>query len=288
MKHQCLALLAVVALASGVAAQNLGRLEQLARDRLQQESGRGVSIAPQQDVRFAQPGQHGARNLSSEAVGALDRVIDRETYRLGPGDELLLGQWGEMNDSHTLVVTPEGRLLVPSVGPFDVDGLTIVEAERRIIEGSGEAYGNTRLTLDLAKLRTFRVHVTGYVAQPGAYVATMADRVSDVVARAQGATRNASLRGINVTHRGGEVVVADLVRYSLAGDLTKNQPVEMGDVINVPAREDSIGIHGAVANPGYVEYRPGDTIRDLIEMSGGVQRGAILSRTEWVLSLIHI
>ena len=207
-------------------------------------------------------------------------MIDRESYRLGPGDGLLLSLWGEVDDAYELVVTPEGRLLVPSVGPIDVAGIALADAERLVVEVSGETYSGSRITLDLIKLRTFRVHLTGSVEIPGAYPATPADRVSDVLERATGPKGNASLRNIRVTHRDGTTEVVDLVRYTLAGDLDSNIPVDIGDVINLQARQDSLAIVGAVVNPGYVEFRPGDTVRDLVALAGGLTSRALLSRAQ--------
>ncbi len=282
MKRILIVLLAAVTLAGSASAQALGRLEELARQRLQERQGSDVRVSEERDVRVTAPRSRGSRALTPEMVGALDRVIDRETYKLGPGDGLLFSLWGEVDDSYDIVVTPEGRVLVPSVGPFPVAGVTLAEAEQQIIDGAGDAYSGSRMTLDIIKLRTFRVHVTGNVEEPGAYPATAADRVSDVIARAGGMTARASFRNILLTRRDGSEEPVDLVRYTLAGDLGMNYPVDLGDVVNVPAQEDSIGVIGAVANPGFVEYRPGDTARELIELAGGLQRSALLKRAEWV------
>lgn len=212
---------------------------------------------------------------------ALDRLIDRSTYRLGPGDRVTIGVWGTTNRAFDLEVTPEGDLLVPAVGPVRVAGLTLAQAEQRVVAAAESAYQNARLTLSLVSLRTFRVHVSGLVTRPGTYTATPADRVSSVIERAGGLLDDSSRRRIGVRRREASVPLVDLELFYATGDTSLNPSVEMGDVVHVPVRGDSIAIWGAVKDPGYYEYRPGDTMSSLLRLAGGYAEDAQPERAEW-------
>ena len=270
------AFLAVSLLSSAFAQTSL--LQATEKTQKQGVNRRPAEAAPSEEA--AAPEEAREPTLLAPTT-ALDRLIDRTTYRLGPGDRLSLGLWGPINKSFALVVTPEGDLLVPAVGPVHVAYLTIAEAERRIVAAGANAYQNARLTLSLTEVRTFRVHVTGLVEKPGTYLATPADRVSTIVQRAGGFMDNASYRRIRLDRSDAPSLSADLQLFYAAGDTSLNPTLEMGDVVTVPARGDSVAIWGAVQVPGNYEYRPGDTVSKMIQLAGGLTDDAAMNRVEW-------
>ncbi|HOF60691.1 MAG TPA: SLBB domain-containing protein [Candidatus Latescibacteria bacterium] len=224
-----------------------------------------------------------AQQSVSRAVSGtpLDMRVDREKYRLDPGDRVLVSLWGATNKSFELVVTPEGDLLVPAVGPVAVARLSLAEAERTLARQAANAYRNTRITLSLVALREFRVHVAGTVKRPGTYLGTPADRVSSVIRLAGGFADSASMRRIQLLRTGLPPRLIDLQMFSVTGDTTDNPSLEMGDVITVPVRGDSVSVWGAVRKPGGYEYRPGDTVLRLIRLAGGLRDDAQTAEVEW-------
>ena len=276
---------ALTLLACGtVSAQSLNQFENLAVQAMRQQQTRSdVSVnyraADLDDLRL--PESRRREEKSQRALEGQDRTIDPATYRLAPGDRILFSIWGEIDDSYDLLVTPEGFLLIPSVGPVQVAGSTLVAAQTSVEEASREAYRNSRTTLTLTELRTFRVHVTGLVAKPGTYEATPVDRVSDLITRAEGFGSGASSRRIILRLPGAAETTADMIRYLLAGDLEANPYVDMGAVVHVPARGDSVTVLGAVNNTGSIEFRPGDTVGDLVRLAGGTSADAVPDRLEW-------
>lgn len=211
----------------------------------------------------------------------LERTIDRTEYKLGPGDVISFELWGQINTFQRLVVTPEGRLVVPSVGPIDVAGKTLADAEALVIELAAESYGNARVSLSLLDLRRFRVYVTGRVKKPGMYPATAADRISDLVTLAGGVEDEGSQRRITVKHTTGDVTPVDLSLFLIAGDNDVNPTLEMGDIVHIPVKSDSVGIWGAVGDPGEYEYRKGDTLSRLLQIAGDVDELAATGEIEW-------
>ncbi len=280
-------LLIVAASVASNAAERTDRRRQAlgTTERSQEQKRTRVGLSPTEDEPTSEEeAEDRARREPTQRPDqpvALDRVIDSATYRLGPGDVVVVNLWGNTFLEIELAVTPEGRILVPGVGPVAVAGSTLVQAERLVVDSARPAYGNSRLTLSLTELRTFRVHVSGMVEDPGSYVATPADRVSDVIGLAGGTADGASQRLIGLGRADGSTLPVDLALFLTTGEVAANPVVDMGDVIHVPATGDSVAVWGAVGLPGYYEYRLGDTFTRLIELAGGIREGARVSEVEW-------
>jgi protein involved in polysaccharide export with SLBB domain len=222
--------------------------------------------------------------VPTELGQALERIINVDDYLLGPGDGLQISLWGDMPASFNTVVTPEGTILLPTVGSVEVQGLTLSTVKTMVKEQLLKRYRNVEVTTTLVQLRNIRIPVTGAVLNPGIFVASSADRVSQVIAKAGGFIEKsetskiqASKRRVKVLHWDGSVSYADILRYMVTGDLTSNPVVRDGDVIYVPVQEDNVnlcGVFGAVRAGGYFEYVPGDRLTDLIALAGGLTMNA--------------
>ena len=234
-----------------------------------------------------------------------DREIDPETYFVGPGDILQLYIWGEFDRSYMVQVDPAGIALIPTVGAFEVSGLSLAAAKKRILESAQQKYPGVEITLTLASMRFFTAYVTGAVLNEGSYTIHPTTRVSDLIERAGGFTddlrgttfedevggrkvtrvrqiieRPTARRSIRLIHRGGTVEVVDLDMFHSTGDVSHNPYVRMGDVIHVDYREARMFVFGAVNQEGEKEYRPGDTIENLVDLAKGLRRDAPLVRVE--------
>ena len=213
---------------------------------------------------------------------ALERNVDPQVYVVGPGDKLVLNLWGEIGESVPLEVTPEGTVLIPYVGEVMVGELTLAQAKDRIIARVSRHYRAKDVSVTLSGVRRFRVFVVGAVNVPGTYTATAVDRVSMLVDQAGGFLPQASQRNIRVRRPDSTVVAADLLRFTVVGDLDDNPFVRDGDVVAVPARLDSVGIFGAVSAEGYYELKEGDRIGGLVELAGGPVKDASFENAELV------
>ncbi len=224
----------------------------------------------------------------------LEAPVDPATYILGPGDGVMVSIWGEEDQNLPLVVTPEGKLLIPSVGEVEVSGLSLKEAKARVSKAVLLKYRNVKVTTNLTSLRRFRVRVYGEVAKPGTWIAQATDRVSDLIgwvgepeqpqpdseAISEGeefhhlSFGEPSKRNIMVIHRDGSRQRADIFRFLALGDLTRDPNLRDGDVISVPPVEQIVSIYGAVAKPGDYEWVKGEGVFDLIELAKGLRPDA--------------
>ncbi len=208
----------------------------------------------------------------------LEGAIDPETYVLGPGDLLEVAYTGRSNPTEQVRVSPSGRIHLAPTGPVPIAGLTLAAAEAKLKKTLAGFYAQTKIGLDLLEVRSFRVHVLGLVSDPGAREVTAAHRVSDLFSPAIGGAApfvsRSSERNLVLRRSSGEKILVDLVRYKGLGDLTSNPFLQDGDVVQVPAKIDSVSVFGYVARQGFIEYRSGDTVDDLIALAGGFDSSA--------------
>jgi polysaccharide biosynthesis/export protein len=153
--------------------------------------------------------------------------------------------------------------------------------------------------------RDYRVSIVGEVRYPGTYPITLdRTRVSEIVARAGGFTKNAALKTSELLRpsvepaeldmerleslRGGvapedssyyyletdlrikkEVVGMDFERLFLRGDSTQDMILHDNDRINVPSLKRTVYVFGQVVTPGHLPFVPGKDVEYYVDGAGG-------------------
>jgi protein involved in polysaccharide export with SLBB domain len=243
----------------------------------------------------------------------LEAPIDPAKYRVGPSDMLAVAIWGPVNFSSSLTVTPEGNLIIPTVGVLKVAGETLDEAKRLVKQVVKVKYPVGEVTTTLVRPRSFLVTVTGNVLNPGQYQATPADRVERVVVSAsrvympaatvtvQATTEKEasmpiqqsiyndprlnqvmeifgeiSTRNIKV-FRGKDTLHVDIPKFYATREDRYNPFLLDGDVVFVPRKvvgKNFIGVYGAVNTPGVYDYVETDSVSDALLIAGGLMPDA--------------
>lgn len=234
-----------------------------------------------------------------------DRVIDPDTYLVGPGDVMQLYIWGEFDISYMLQIDPEGNILVPTIGAFDVSNMTLADAKERIHLAAQEKYPGVDLSITLASMRFFTAFLTGAVLREGSFTIHPTTRVADIielsggfldelrsstfeeevagktVTRVRQIIRKATARRtIKIMHMDGSMEFVDLAMFLATGDIKHNPYIRMGDMVHVGFRSEVTYIFGAVNQQGRFEYKPGDEIEDLVYLARGLTRDAPLIKAE--------
>ncbi len=209
---------------------------------------------------------------------AIEGAIDPATYRVGPGDVMRISFWGPSTEDNSISasVTPEGKLIIPSVGTIDVNNKTL-EAVRAEVKAACETKYDPRnisITTDLTQLRLVRAHILGEVKTPGTFNATAVDRISYFIQQAEGWTEWADERRVEVRHLDGTVDTLDMYKLYHYGDLSQDPYVRGGDVIYVPRIKlsgktvflDGVGEHGPH------QIAEGETALELLQRVKAIQR----------------
>jgi protein involved in polysaccharide export with SLBB domain len=206
-----------------------------------------------------------------------------ETYRVGPGDVMVLVLTGEVELVHELQVTREGFIVIPQVGQLYVINVTMADLRALLRQRLGRSYsgilrGTTHFDVTIARLRTIQVFVIGEVVQPGAYQLASVATVLNALYAAGGPTERGNFREIRVERARKALTTLDLYDYLLRGSTASDVVLEQGDVIFVPIRGVRASIDGAVVRPGVYELDSGESLDDLVRMAGGFRADAQLRR----------
>lgn len=193
-----------------------------------------------------------------------------ESYVVGVGDDLVIQFQGGTNDSRTVRVDREGRVVVGALPPIYAAGRSIGSVRRQLEAATKRTLLGTEVFVSLGSVRAITVFVGGEVDRPGQYNLTSMADVGAALALAGGVRRSGSLRNVRVVRAGGGVSV-DL--YGLIGiGLPPAVRLRDGDRIIVPVIGDTVAVAGAVARPGIYEIRRGTSVGAVLDYAGGALR----------------
>jgi protein involved in polysaccharide export with SLBB domain len=185
---------------------------------------------------------------------AFEGAVDPDTYRLAPGDRLMLSIWGAANEVVPLIVAADGGLVVPSVGVLPVDGLTLSAAAGALRERARSLYPGADITLTLVRPALLRIAITGLVAAPGTYEIPAGYRLGDLIELAGGLRGSADARRIRVEHRDGTASTCDQLAWHVDGDAGGNPALAAGDRIFVSPLAGAYRVRGLL--PDVTEEAP--------------------------------
>ena len=206
------------------------------------------------------------------------RIATPRNYIVGPDDEISIDVSGASSDSFKLRVSPEGTVKVPNIQPIFVSGLTIEQAEQRIIarlrkagyQGLGVPGSGTSANVALTNIRSIRVTIVGEVVRPGTYTISSLGSAFNALYLAGGPNpETGSFRKISVI-RGNRVVrTIDLYDFILRADQRDNIRLQDQDVIRVADYDTRVELTGQVRRPAIFEMLPGETLKTLLSFAGG-------------------
>lgn len=201
----------------------------------------------------------------------LNTVSVTPDYMVGPGDELLIRGWGQIEISNLRVfVERDGTIYVPTVGTITVAGIRYDRLGPYLKQAIGRYYKNFDLDVTLGRLRSIQVFMVGQVKRPGTYTISSLSTLVNALFVSGGPSNRGSLRQIQLK-RGGQVITTfDFYDLLVKGDKSKDSSLMPGDVIYVPAVGPLVAMSGSVNIPGIYELKDGDTLRDVVSFAGGL------------------
>lgn len=212
-------------------------------------------------------------NLSFEPSANLATPV---SYRLGPGDEVIIDIWGASENTIRQTISPEGDIQVKDLGPVHLNGMTVKEANQylqrefsKIYSGIGGNDPNSQIRLTLGDTRTIQVNIMGEVSVPGTYSLSAFSTVFHALYRAGGVNKIGSLRGIKLVRNGKTIENLDVYEFIMKGKMNDDIRLQEGDVIIVNPYESLVEIVGKVKRPMYYEMKPTETVANLLEYAGG-------------------
>jgi polysaccharide biosynthesis/export protein len=193
-------------------------------------------------------------------------------YVIGPGDELRLQIWGQVNQQGSFIVDRTGAISVPQMGTIHVAGQRYDRLGDYLRTEFSRVYRNFNLNVSMGQLRSIQVFVVGQARRPGSYTISSLSTLLNALFASGGPMATGSLRDIQVRRGAQTVVHFDFYDLLLRGDKSKDVPLSPGDVIFIPAVGPQVALLGSVNNPGIYELKKdaaGTSVADLLDLGGG-------------------
>lgn len=195
-------------------------------------------------------------------------------YIIGPGDTVVIDLFGKSTGHYSLVVSREGRLQLPNIGPMQVAGLSFENARTQIEQRISQQTLGVQASVTMGELRSIRIFITGDVKRPGSYTVSGLSTMTNALFASGGVSNVGSLRNIQLKRNGANIGRLDLYELLLSGDSSDDRRLMPGDVLFVPPLGVTAGISGQALRPAIYEFKDGQTVADLLALSGGLSPDA--------------
>ena len=263
----------------------ISELRRLVLERSEQDLLRELDLILEEGFPVFGVNLFAGSSLSFEPSLNIPTPID---YVFGPDDEIRIEIWGAAEQSYRLTVEPDGNIRIPNLGPIRVSGLTYMEASDRIFRNLSRIYsglnaddptrGNTFADVSLGNVRSINVSMIGEVRQPGSYTVSSLSTIFNMLYAAGGPSRSGSWRHIQVIRGDNIVMEFDLYDLIVHANQSDNIRLQDQDIIKIPPYVNRVRLNGEVKRPGLYEMKVGETLNDLIEISGGFAENAYTDR----------
>ena len=192
-------------------------------------------------------------------------------YRLAAGDVLRVTLRGLYESDATYKIGRDGNLILPSLAPLNVSGVTINEAENKLLDilRYDDASAAVYISLETARLVT--VQVSGAVKNPRTLAIPAFTPLSRVLAYAGGLKETGSLRDIVLRDRDGSTTRVDFYNFLQSPSGANDPLVTDASRIFVGNQGNTVAANGFVARPGIYELTDDQEVipvKDLLELSG--------------------
>lgn len=200
---------------------------------------------------------------------AIDPMTVPADYRVGPGDELLIRAWGQIDIDFQGQVDRTGQVFLPKIGPVMVNGLRVADLAEHLKKVIGAQFKNFELTATLGHLRQIQYYVMGFARQPGVHTASSTSTALYGLMAAGGAQAFGDLRRVELRRGGATVATVDAYRFLVDGDRQSDPQLLPGDVLFVPPAKGFVGIAGRIKRPAIFHLAEKMTLDDLLKAAGG-------------------
>jgi len=199
-------------------------------------------------------------------------------FVLGPGDELRIRVWGQVNFQANLRIDRSGDIFLPQIGPVHVAGMPFSALDAHLRDAVGRVYHNFNLTADVGQIRAIQVYVSGQARRPGVYTVSSLSTLVDTLFASGGPSVQGSMRHIQLRRGSTMVTEFDLYDLLIHGDKSKDVKLQSGDVIFISPAGPQVAVTGSVRNPAIYELRADELLSGLLTDAGGVTSVAAEAR----------
>jgi len=196
-------------------------------------------------------------------------------YNLGPGDKIKVEFFGNSNEKREAYISRTGIFNLPLLGPINLAGISFTKAQELLSNKVEKELIGTEVYLSLSEMRSINVFVVGAAYKPGAYTISSLSNIANLIFASGGPNEEGSLREIEVRRNGELVQKFDFYDLIIFGDSSNEFRLQEGDSVVFPFIKNKVRIEGAVQRPGHFEILEGETLKDLLKVSGLKDRNIV-------------
>ncbi len=212
----------------------------------------------------------------------VDHVPVASTYTMGPGDEIDLRVWGQINYNQHLTVDRAGEIFLPQIGRISIAGRQFGKLQDTLQAAIGRVYKNFEISVNIGRLRSIEVFIVGQARRPGTYTISSLSTLVNALFASGGPSSRGSLRNIQLNRGGRTIATFDLYDLLLHGDKSQDVSLQPGDVIFIPNAGPRVAIWGSVENPAIYEIKQDTCLRELLNDAGGLSSITAIQRAALV------
>jgi len=207
---------------------------------------------------------------TAQTFAPLDRVPVPADYILGPGDELFIRTWGNIDIDYRATIDRNGQISIPRVGSFTLAGLRASEMEGRLRSQIGRVFKGFELNVTLGQLRSIQIFVVGQARQPGTYTVGSLSTLVNAVFASGGPGPNGSMRRVQLRRGNSVVTELDLYDFIVGGAKARDAQLMAGDVVVYMPAGPRVALRGAVDTPAIFELKTeGSSLAEIVAIGGG-------------------
>ena len=211
-------------------------------------------------------------------------------YALGPGDTIRITVYQNQDLTLETRINDDGSISYPLLGSVKLTGLTVIEAEKTIVNGlkSGNFIKQPQVSILLITAASNQVSVLGMVNKPGRYpVIASNNKLTEIMGMAGGIIPGSGSDIVVVTgSRDGKPFrrEVDFTRVFAPTSPEPDLELRNGDIVFVD-RAPQVYMYGEVQRPGAQVLQRGTTVLQALANAGGLtlrgtQRGIKVHRRD--------
>ena len=202
---------------------------------------------------------------------------------LGPGDEINLSLWGQVNLQESLTINKQGQVHFENIGLINISNMSLSEVEKIFEKKLSNIYstitdGSTQLNVELGKLKSINVYFSGQINNPGISIVHPFSDVFTAIIQAGGIKKEGSLRNVQIIRSNNVIASVDFYEFFSSGknSFSKIRILD-NDVIHIPTVSQRVEIKGEINHEGFYELQDSESLNDLVQYAGGLTKKAASS-----------
>ncbi len=196
-----------------------------------------MKIKDKEDLALAQADGPLPQNNTVAISSAPAAASARAEYIIGVDDILFISVWQNKDLDQEAAVRQDGKIAVLLIGDVQAEGLSVSQLDQLITEKLKDYIKYPEVSVTIRKIGGKKVILLGEVNKPGVYAVTGKSSVLELVALANGYTKDAVMSSVVLIRGGLQKPVGyrlDLVKAMKKGDLSQNMLLEPEDIVYIP------------------------------------------------------